>query len=144
DAAGHRLQWAEPFTNIHSWTKPNPEAVSGPVARWYDGGSLNVAENCLDRHVRAGHADKVALYFEGEPGDRRAVTYADLLVEVSQTAHALTELGVQPGDRVVVYLPVIVETVVIALACARIGAVHSLVFGGFSADALKFRVEDTG
>lgn len=144
EAAGNRLQWDQPFTNIHSWTTPDPETASGPIARWYDGGTLNVTANCLDRHVTAGHADKVALYFEGEPGDRRAVTYADLLAKVSQTAHALTELGIKPGDRVVVYLPVIVETVVIALACARIGAVHSLVFGGFSADALKFRVEDTG
>lgn len=144
EAAGNRLEWDQPFTNIHSWTKPNPAIASGPIARWYDGGTLNVSANCLDRHVAAGHANKVALYFEGEPGDRRAVTYAELLAEVSQTAHALTELGIQPGDRVVVYLPVIVETVVIALACARIGALHSLVFGGFSADALKFRVEDTG
>lgn len=144
ESAGNRLQWEQPFETIHSWTKPDPDSTAGPVARWYDGGLLNVAANCLDRHVAAGHATKVALYFEGEPGDRRAVTYADLLAEVSQTAHALTELGIKAGDRVVVYLPVIVETVVIALACARIGAVHSLVFGGFSADALKFRVEDTG
>ncbi|GAA2034209.1 acetate--CoA ligase [Yaniella flava] len=144
EAAGNRLQWEQPFTNIHSWTQPNPDTQSGPIARWYDGGTLNVAANCVDRHVDAGHGDKVALHFEGEPGDRRAVTYRNLLAEVSQTAHALTELGVEAGDRVVVYLPVIVETVVIALACARIGAVHSLVFGGFSADALKFRVEDTG
>lgn len=144
EAAGHRLHWDTPFQTIHSWTKPNAETKQGPVARWYEDGTLNVAENCLDRHVQAGHGDKVALYFEGEPGDRRAVTYQNLLAEVSQTAHALTELGIEAGDRVVVYLPVIVETVVIALACARIGAVHSLVFGGFSADALKFRVEDTG
>src|SRR5699024_12397314 len=102
------------------------------------------AEISLDRHIAAGHRDKVALYFEGEPGARRAVTYNQLLTEVAQTAHALTALGITPGDRVVVYLPVIVETVVIALACARIGAVHSLVFGGFSAEALKFRVADTG
>ena len=144
EAAGQRLTWDTPFSTIHSWTKPDPEAEAGPVARWYEDGTLNVSVNCLDRHVAAGHADKVALYFEGEPSDRRAVTYRDLLEEVSQTAHALTELGIKPGDRVVVYLPVIVETVVIALACARIGAVHSLVFGGFSSDALKFRVEDTG
>ena len=144
EAAGTRLLWDQPFKTVHSWTRPNPASNAGPIARWYDGGQLNVAANCLDRHVAAGHAAKVALYFEGEPGDRRAVTYGDLLAEVSQTAHALTKLGIQAGDRVVVYLPVIVETVVIALACARIGAVHSLVFGGFSADALKFRVEDTG
>ena len=144
EAAGQRLDWDTEFSIIHSWTKPHPDTAQGPVARWYEDGKLNVAVNCLDRHVAAGHADKVALYFEGEPGDRRTVTYRDLLEEVSQTANALTELGITAGDRVVVYLPVIVETVVIALACARIGAVHSLVFGGFSADALKFRVEDTG
>ena len=144
EAAAHRLRWETPFETIHSWTKPDPAAQRGPEARWFTDGTLNVAENCLDRHVAAGQADKVALYFEGEPGDRRAVTYRQLLAEVSQTAHALTELGIKAGDRVVVYLPVIVETIVIALACARIGAVHSLVFGGFSADALKFRVEDTG
>ena len=144
ESAANRLHWDTPFQTIHSWTKPDARSQRGPEARWFADGKLNVAENCVDRHVAAGHADKVALYFEGEPGDRRAVTYRDLLTEVSQTAHALTELGIAAGDRVVVYLPVIVETVVIALACARIGAVHSLVFGGFSADALKFRVEDTG
>ena len=144
EAAGNRLHWDTPFETIHSWIKPDPETQHGPEARWYQDGTLNVAENCLDRHIAAGHGNKVALYFEGEPGDRRAVTYNQLLAEVSQTAHALTALGIKPGDRVVVYLPVIVETVVIALACARIGAVHSLVFGGFSAEALKFRVEDTG
>jgi acetyl-CoA synthetase len=144
EAAAQRLDWDTPFDTIHSWTKPDPLTERGPQARWFEDGKLNVAVNCVDRHVTAGHGDKVALYFEGEPGDRRAVTYRDLLKEVSQTAHALTELGITAGDRVVVYLPVIVETVVIALACARIGAVHSLVFGGFSADALKFRVEDTG
>jgi len=144
EAAAQRLDWVTPFETIHSWTQPDPLTQRGPQARWFEDGKLNVAVNCVDRHVTAGHGDKVALYFEGEPGDRRAVTYRDLLKEVSQTAQALTELGITAGDRVVVYLPVIVETVVIALACARIGAVHSLVFGGFSADALKFRVEDTG
>src|SRR5699024_1239872 len=111
---------------------------------WYQDGTLNVAENCLDRHIAAGHGDKVALYFEGEPGDRRAVTYNQLLTEVAQTAHALTALGIKPGDRVVVYLPVIVETVVIALASDRIVVVHSLVNVGFYTEALKFRVEDSG
>lgn len=143
EAAAQRLDWKEPFHTVHSLTKPNAEKERGPVMRWFDGGKLNVAVNCVDRHVDAGHGEKVALYFEGEPGDRRAVTYNQLLREVSQTAHALEELGIGKGDRVVVYLPVLVETVVIALACARIGAVHSLVFGGFSAEALKFRVEDT-
>src|SRR5699024_2014004 len=144
EAAGNRLQWDTPFETIHSWIKPNPQTQHGPEARWYQDGTLNVAQTCLDRHIAAGHVDKAALYFEGEPGDRRAVTYSQLLTEVAQTAPALTALGIKPGDRVVVYLPVIVETVVIAVACARIGAVHSLGFGGFSAEALKFRVEDTG
>ena len=103
-----------------------------------------MAVNCVDRHVAAGRGEKVALYFEGEPGDRRAVTYAQLQREVAQAANALEELGIGAGDRVGVYLPVLVETIVITLACARIGAVHSLVFGGFSAQALRFRVEDTG
>ena len=108
------------------------------------GGRLNVAYNCVDRHVAAGRGDKVALHFEGEPGDRRTVTYAELQREVSKAANALLELGITKGDRVVIYLPVIPETVIITLAVARIGAIHSLVFGGFSAEALKFRVEDTG
>src|SRR5699024_1580485 len=99
--------------------------------------------NCVDRHVDAGNGEKVALFFEGEPGDRQAVTYADLQRRVARAAHGLTALGIEAGDRVVVYLPVLVETVVIALACARIGAVHSLVFGGFSAEAVRFRLEDT-
>lgn len=144
EAAGQRLEWAKPFDTVHSWQPADAEAERGPEIRWYEGGKLNVAANCVDRHVVAGRGDKVALYFEGEPGDRRAVTYSDLQAEVAQAAHALTELGIGPGDRVVVYLPVLVETIVITLACARIGAVHSLVFGGFSAEALKFRVEDTG
>lgn len=125
-------------------TAPDPAAERGPEIRWYEDGTLNVAVNCVDRHVAAGRGEKVALYFEGEPGDRRAVTYAQLQREVAQAANALEELGIEAGDRVVVYLPVLVETIVITLACARIGAVHSLVFGGFSAEALRFRVEDTG
>src|SRR5690606_31044861 len=123
---------------------PATGELSVPAARWFVGGRLNVAENCVDRHVAAGRGEKVALHFEGEPGDREAVTYADLQRRVSRAANALTDLGIGPGDRVVVYLPVLVETVVIALACARIGAVHSLVFGGFSAEGVRLRVEDTG
>nr|WP_313818220.1 AMP-binding protein [Citricoccus sp.] len=144
DQAARRLDWQSPWHTTHSWTAPDPEAERGPEIRWFEGGTLNVAVNCVDRHVDAGRGEKVALYFEGEPGDRRAVTYAQLQKEVSQAANALTALGIGQGDRVVVYLPVLVETIVITLACARIGAVHSLVFGGFSAEALKFRVEDTG
>ena len=145
--AARRLDWAEPWHTAHEWEPPVPDADTGelsvPAARWFVGGRLNVAENCVDRHVRAGNGTKVALHFEGEPGDRESVTYEDLQRRVSQAANALTDLGIGPGDRVVVYLPVLVETVVIALACARLGAVHSLVFGGFSAEAVRFRLEDT-
>ena len=140
--AAARLDWAEPWHTISAWTPPDGEAI--PAARWFLGGRLNVAVNCVDRHVDRGDGDKVALFFEGERGDRERVTYADLQRRVAQAANALTAIGIVPGDRVVVYLPVLVETVVIALACARIGAVHSLVFGGFSAEAVRFRIEDTG
>lgn len=140
--AARRLDWVTQWHTALDWQPPTDGAI--PAARWFDGGTLNVAYNCVDRHVDAGRGGKVALHFEGEPGDRTAVTYADLLRRVSQAAHALTALGIQPGDRVVVYLPVLIETVVIALACARIGAVHSLVFGGFSAEAVRFRLADTG
>ncbi|MEX0151558.1 acetate--CoA ligase [Microbacterium sp. LMI1-1-1.1] len=147
EAAAHRLDWRTPWHTTLDWRPPvvgDDGELSVPAARWFDGGRLNVAENCVDRHVRAGRGAKVALHFEGEPGDRLTVTYADLQRRVAQAANALTALGIGPGDRVVVYLPVLVETVVVTLACARIGAVHSLVFGGFSAEALRFRLEDTG
>ncbi|WP_194419888.1 acetate--CoA ligase [Microbacterium abyssi] len=140
--AARRLDWATPWHTALEWEPPTGGAI--PSARWFTGGTLNVAYNCVDRHVEVGRGDKVALHFEGEPGDRIAVTYADLQRRVSQAANALTALGIVPGDRVVVYLPVLIETVVIALACARIGAVHSLVFGGFSAEAVRFRLADTG
>ncbi|CAL4859765.1 acetate--CoA ligase [Microbacterium sp. MM2322] len=147
EAAARRLEWITPWHTALDW-RPPVRAVEGelsvPAARWFDGGTLNVAVNCVDRHVAAGRGEKIALHFEGEPGDRDSVTYADLQRRVSQAANALIGLGIQPGDRVVVYLPVLVETVVIALACARVGAVHSLVFGGFSAEAVRFRLEDTG
>lgn len=142
ERAAERLDWAEPWHTAHEWDPPVGDAV--PAARWFVGGQLNVAHNCVDRHVEAGRGDKVALHFEGEPGDRIAVTYSDLQERVSRAANALIALGIRPGDRVVVYLPVLIETVVIALACARIGAVHSLVFGGFSAEAVRFRLADTG
>ncbi len=143
DAAA-RLEWAQPWHTVLDWQPPEPDGAAVPAARWFAGGTLNVAVNCIDRHVAAGRGEKVALHFEGEPGDRTTVTYADLHRRVAQAAHALTALGVGPGDRVVIYLPVLVETVVVTLACARIGAVHSLVFGGFSAEALRFRLQDTG
>jgi acetyl-CoA synthetase len=145
--AARRLDWAEPWHTAHAWAPSvpdpqDPETLTVPRAEWFAGGRLNVAVNCIDRHVAAGRGDKVALYVEGEPGDRRVLTYADLQREVARAANALTALGVTQGDRVVVYLPVLAETVVITLAIARIGAIHSLVFGGFSAEALRFRLED--
>lgn len=142
EQAARRLDWAKPWETPLDWQPPTAEA--GPSARWFTGGRLNVAYNCVDRHVDAGRGDKVALHFEGEPGDRTAVTYADLQRRVAQAANALIALGIRAGDRVVIYLPVLVETIVVTLACARIGAVHSLVFGGFSAEAVRFRLADTG
>ncbi|WP_432746001.1 acetate--CoA ligase [Streptomyces sp. JH002] len=130
-----RLSWQNEPTEVLDWSNP-------PFAKWFADGKLNVAYNCVDRHVEAGNGDRVAIHFEGEPGDSRSLTYAELLREVSQAAHALTELGVQAGDRVAIYLPMIPETVVAMLACARIGAPHSVVFGAFSADALAARIED--
>ncbi|MBL1118273.1 acetate--CoA ligase [Streptomyces sp. 110] len=130
-----RLSWATPPTETLDWSNP-------PFAKWFADGKLNVAYNCVDRHVENGLGDRVALHFEGEPGDTRSLTYAELQREVSQAAHALTELGVRSGDRVAIYMPMIPETVVAMLACARVGAPHSVVFGGFSADALATRIQD--
>ncbi|MBW1603803.1 acetate--CoA ligase [Streptomyces sp. JJ66] len=130
-----RLTWATEPTETLDWSNP-------PFAKWFQDGTLNVAYNCVDRHVEAGHGDRVAIHFEGEPGDTRTLTYTDLQREVCQAANALTELGVAAGDRVAIYLPMIPEAVVAMLACARIGAPHSVVFGGFSADALATRIED--
>ncbi|MDK1476347.1 acetate--CoA ligase [Streptomyces sp. 549] len=130
-----RLSWETEPTETLDWSNP-------PFAKWFKDGRINVAYNCVDRHVEAGNGDRVALHFEGEPGDSRSVTYAELQREVSKAAHALTELGVNTGDRVAIYLPMIPETVVAMLACARIGAPHSVVFGGFSADALATRIQD--
>ncbi len=145
ERAAERLDWETPWHTAHTWSPPTPgpDGLTVPEATWFAGGTLNVAVSCVDRHVDAGHGDKTALFFEGEPGDRVTVSYADLQRRVAQAANALTELGIEPGDRVVIYLPVLIETVVITLACARIGAVHSLVFGGFSAEAVRFRLEDT-
>ena len=142
--AARRLDWTQDWHTIHSSTKVDAQSRRGPELRWFEGGKLNAAYNCVDRHVEAGRGEKVALYFEGEPGDRITVTYQDLQDRVARAANALVSLGITKGDRVVIYLPVLIETIVITLACARIGAVHSLVFGGFSSEALKFRVEDTG
>lgn len=131
------VTWKVPFTQTLDWSE-------APVAKWFADGKLNAAYNAVDRHVAAGHGDRVALHFEGEPGDSKSVTYAELQREVSRAANVLTSLGVQTGDRVVIYLPMIVEAVVAMLACARIGAPHSVVFGGFSSDALKSRIADAG
>ena len=131
-----RLTWAEPFTQVLDWTDP-------PFAKWYVGGRLNAAYNCVDRHVEAGRGDKVAIHFVGEPvGDTRSITYAELQDLVSQAANALTDMGVAAGDRVAIYMPMIPQAVVTMLACARIGAPHTVVFGGFSSDALASRLED--
>ncbi len=144
ERAAGLLEWDTGWHTLRTWEPPNPETRRGPSMRWFEGGRLNAAVNCVDRHVDAGRGDTVALHFEGEPGDRETVTYAELQRRVCRAANALEALGVGHGDRVVIYLPVLVETIVITLACARIGAVHQLVFGGFSAQALRFRVEDTG
>ncbi len=135
EAQAARLSWASEWDQTLDWSK-------APFAKWFVGGTLNVAYNCVDRHVESGHGDQVALYFEGEPGDTRALTYADLQREVSKAANALTELGVTAGDRVAIYLPMIPEAVIAMLACARIGAPHSVVFAGFSAEALRSRIDD--
>ncbi len=133
-AQARALTWFEPWDQVLDWQLP--------FAKWFVGGRLNVAFNCLDRHVEAGIGDKVAFHFEGEPGDRRTITYAQLLDEVGRCANALRSLGIERGDRVAIYMPMIPELPVAMLACARIGAAHSVVFGGFSADALRDRIED--
>ena len=130
-----RLAWAKGWDETLDWSNP-------PFAKWFLGGELNVAYNCVDRHVEAGNGDRVAIHWEGEPGDTRTITYADLLKSVSQAANTLTDLGVGAGDRVAIYLPMIPEAAVAMLACARIGATHSVVFGGFSVDALSTRIKD--
>jgi acetyl-CoA synthetase len=131
-----RITWAEPFTDVLDWSNP-------PFAKWYVGGKLNASYNCVDRHVEAGKGDKVAYHWVGEPeDDTRDITYAELKDEVCRAANALTELGVKTGDRVAIYMPMIPETVVAMLACARIGAPHTVVFGGFSSQALVDRIQD--
>jgi acetyl-CoA synthetase len=136
--------WARQAADLVTWTKDWHTVCDWqlPFAQWFLGGELNVAYNCLDRHVEAGRGDKVAFHWEGEPGDKRTITYRDLLEEVSRFANVLKGLGVQKGDRVNIYLPMIPELPVALLACARIGAPHSVVFGGFSPDALADRIED--
>jgi acetyl-CoA synthetase len=129
------LDWMEPWQSVLEWTPPH--------AKWFSGGRLNVAANCLDRHLKGARRNKAAIIFEGEPGDRRVYTYWDLAREVGRCANALKRLGITKGDRVAIYLPMIPEAAIAMLACARIGAVHSVVFGGFSAEALRDRINDS-
>jgi acetyl-CoA synthetase len=128
------LTWDKKWDQVLEW--------NSPYAKWFIGGKINASVNALDRHVAAGRGERIAFHFEGEPGDTRTITYSQMLEDVSQAAHALTELGISAGDRVAIYMPMIPEAAVAMLACARIGAVHSVVFGGFSADALLSRIQD--
>src|SRR3954465_14454722 len=128
-----RVTWFEPFSTLYEWEPP--------YAKWYLGGKLNVCFNCVDRHVEAGRGDKVAFHWEGEPeGDRRDLTYSDLQREVVRLANALKELGVEKGTAVAIYMGMVPELAIAMLACARLGAPHTVVFGGFSADALSARM----
>jgi acetyl-CoA synthetase len=129
-----RLEWIKPFTVALEWNEP--------YARWFGDGQLNVSVNCLDRHVRAGRGEKIAYHYEGEPGDRRAITYRELLDDVNRFANGLRKLGIRRGDRVAIYMPMILALPVAMLACARIGAAHSVIFGGFSPESIVDRVND--
>jgi len=128
------LEWSKKWDSVLDWQPP--------YAKWFIGGKLNASVNALDRHVAQGRGNRVAFYFEGEPGDTRTITYAQLLIEVKKAANALIEIGITAGDRVAIYMPMIPEAAIAMLACARIGAPHSVVFGGFSADALLSRIQD--
>src|SRR5205814_1146003 len=128
------LEWFTPWTNVLEWKPPH--------AKWFVGGTINASVNCLDRHVRGARRNKAALIWEGEPGDRRTLTYFDLFRQVSAFANVLRSLGIEKGDRVAIYLPLVPELAIAMLACARIGAVHSVVFGGFSAESLRDRIND--
>jgi acetyl-CoA synthetase len=141
--ADYEAFWAKQADALH-WEKKWDRVLEWnlPFAQWFTGGTLNASYNCIDRHVNEGRGDRVAFHFEGEPGDTRTLTYKDMLREVSKAAHALTELGVKAGDRVAIYLPHIPEAVIAMQACARIGAAHSVIFGGFSADSLLQRIQD--
>ena len=128
------LHWFEPWTKVLDW--------NAPWAKWFVGGKINLSYNCLDRHADSARRDKIAILWEGEPGDTRTLTYAQLLAEVERFANALKDLGVGKGDRVAVYMGMVPELAIAMLACARIGAVHSVIFGGFSANAIVDRVND--
>ncbi len=130
-----KLHWHKPFTKTLDWS-------NAPFAKWFHDGELNISYNCLDRHVEAGWGKRVALFFEGEPGDTKVYTYLDLLIEVKKAANLLIKLGIKPGDRVAIYMPMIPEAIIAMQAVARVGAVHSVIFGGFSADSLASRIQD--
>lgn len=132
-----RLDWETDWHTVLDWS-------NAPFAQWFVGGKLNVAVNCIDRHVQNGFGDKIAFYFEGEQGDEQTLTYQHMQDEVCKAANALIELGVKAGDRIAIYMPMIPEAIIAMLASARIGAVHSVVFGGFSAEALRSRIDDAG
>ena len=134
EAQAKDLEWFEPWKTVCEWKPPH--------ARWFLGGKLNISVNCVDRHVRGPRRNKAALIWEGEPGDRRTLTYWDLYVEVQKFANVLKKLGVNRGDRVAIYMPLVPEVVIAMLACTRIGAIHSVVFGGFSPDSLRDRIND--
>jgi acetyl-CoA synthetase len=134
ETQARELTWDQPWDTVLDWQVP--------YAKWFVGGKLNASVSAVDRHVAEGRGNRVAFHFEGEPGDTRTITYAQLLVDVKKAANALTEIGVMAGDRVAIYMPMIPEAAVAMLACARIGAAHSVVFGGFSADALLSRIQD--
>jgi acetyl-CoA synthetase len=129
-----KLEWSKPFTSVLEWNEP--------FARWFADGKLNASVNCLDRHVAAGRGDRVAFYFEGEPGDRRTLTYKNMLDDVCRAANVLKKLGLKKGDRVAIYMPMVPEAVVAMLACARLGLTHNVIFGGFSPDSIVDRVND--
>ena len=145
EAAADRLGfWARQARELVTWYKDFDTILEWnlPFAKWFVGGRLNVSYNCLDRHVHAGRGEKVAFHWEGEPGDTRTLTYSDLLKDVSKFANVMKSLGIQKGDRVCIYMPMIPELAIAMLACTRIGAAHSIVFGGFSADSLSDRIND--
>src|SRR5439155_5881470 len=130
------LVWDQPWTRVLEWKLPD--------AKWFVGGRLNATASCLDRHVASARKNKAAILWEGEPGDTRVMTYGQLHREVCKAANALTALGVKRGDFVAIYLPMIPEAAIAMLACTRIGAPHTVVFGGFSAEALRDRIVDAG
>ncbi len=135
DLAKQHLTWQKPFSTVLNSDNP-------PFYQWFEDGNINLSENCLDRHVANGLGERTAIIWEGEPGDVRKISYKELLIDVCKAANGLKELGIQKGDRVVIYMPMIPEAAIAMLACARIGATHSVVFGGFSSQALKDRIED--